>query len=211
MQPEWRHCGPLVEVLREARRRGFLGPGPVEAHMRHSLGFRGAGAQGGHGLVVDLGSGGGVPGLILALAWPDSRVILLEASERRTSFLVTAADQLGLAPPRVEVVRERAEIAGRQDRWRSTADLVVARAFGPPAVVAECGAPLLASGGRLIVSEPPEGGEGRWPRAGLKAFGLVSGLPERHEGCWYRVLEQQEPCPGRFPRRPGIPVKRPLF
>lgn len=147
MQPAWLGSAVLIEVLLEARRRGFLGPGPVEDHLRHSLGFVRAGTQGGHSMVVDLGSGGGIPGLILALAWPESRVMLLDASERRTSFLSDALDQLGLAGPRVKVVRERAESAGRQARWRSTADLVVARAFGPPAAVAECAAPLLMTGG----------------------------------------------------------------
>lgn len=211
MQAEWLRSSSLIEVLLEARRQGFLGPGPVEDHLRHSLGFLGAGGQREPGLVVDLGSGGGVPGLVLALAWTGSRVVLLDASERRAGFLVGAAAQLGLAAPRVEVIRERAEVIGRQGCWRSTADLVVARSFGPPAVVAECAAPLLAAGGRLIVSEPPEGGQGRWPQAGLEALGLVAGPPERQKGSGYRVLTQRERCPDRFPRRSGVPAKRPLF
>ncbi len=211
MEREWLRSGLLVPVLEEARRRGFLGPGPVEDHLLHSLGFVAAGQQGGHDTVVDLGSGGGVPGLILALAWPEARVILLDASERRANFLVTAVDQLGLAGSRVEVVRERAEIAGRQDGWRSTADVVVARMFGPPAVAAECAAPFLATGGRLIVSEPPEGGHGRWPGAGLEQLGLAEDSLQRHEGRWYRVLLQTAPCPTGFPRRVGLAAKRPLF
>jgi len=213
MQPEWLRSGLLLEALREARRLGFLGPGPVEDHVRHSVGFLGAaGGQGEPQLVVDLGSGGGLPGLILALAWPTSRVVLLDASERKAVFLRHAARQLGLIAPRVEVARERAEDLGRQERWRGVADLVVARAFGPPAVVAECAAPLLRTGGRLIVSEPPEGGHGRWPEAGLVPLGLVAApCSERHEGGWYRVLTQQERCPDRFPRRTGVPAKRPLF
>ena len=213
MLPEWLRSGLLLETLREARRLGFLGPGPVEDHVRHSVGFLGAaGEQSEPQLVVDLGSGGGVPGLILALAWPTCRVVLLDASERKAAFLLQAAGQLGLIAPRVEVVRERAEHVGRQDRWRAVADLVVARAFGSPAAVAECAAPLLRTGGRLIVSEPPEGGSGRWPEAGLVSLGLVAATcSERHEGGWYRVLTQQERCPDRFPRRTGVPAKRPLF
>lgn len=201
----------MTAVLAEARRLGFLGPGRLESHIRHSEGFVLGGNQGKHDVVVDLGSGGGVPGLILALAWPQSTVMLLEAGERRASFLRTAGARLGLSEPRVQVVRERAEDAGRQGQWRCSADLVVARGFGPPAVVAECGAALLAQGGRLIVSEPPGGGDGRWPQAGLSELGLVPRPPEQHEGAWYRVLEQREPCPARFPRRSGQPRKRPLF
>jgi 16S rRNA (guanine527-N7)-methyltransferase len=211
MKADWLEAGPLVEVLDEARRLGFLGPGPVEDHLQHSLGFVSAGTLGAHGVVIDLGSGGGVPGLVLALAWPESSVMLLDANERRTGFLLDAVERLGLASPRVEVVRDRAEVTGRQHRWRGRADLVVARAFGPPAVVAECAAPLLAQDGRLVVSEPPEGGHQRWPQEGLSILGLAAGAPERHEGRWYRVLAQRAPCPDRFPRRAGVPRKRPLF
>ncbi|HSH61196.1 MAG TPA: RsmG family class I SAM-dependent methyltransferase [Acidimicrobiales bacterium] len=211
MEREWACSEALVEVLAYARRSGFLGPGPLERHLRHCQGFLSAGNRGRRGVVVDLGSGGGVPGLVLALAWPESTVVLLDANERRTRFLQSAAERLGLSAPRVEVVRERAEVVGRQDRWRSVADLVVARGFGPPAVVAECGAPLLSLGGRLIVSEPPGGGQGRWPQTGLSALGLVAGPPERHHEAWYRVMEQRERCPHRFPRRSGVPRKQPLF
>ena len=211
MKPDWLEAGPLVEVLGEARRLGFLGPGPVEGHLQHSLGFVSVGSRGAHGMVVDLGSGDVVPGLILALACPESKLMLLDANERRAGFLVGAAERRGLAWPRVEVVRDRAEVTGRQDRWRGRAELVVARAFGPPAVAAECAAPLLAEGGRLVVSEPPEGGQQRWPRAGVAVLGLEAGGPECHKGRWYRVLEQRTPCPERFPRRAGLPRKRPLF
>lgn len=211
MQPEWLRSGPLLAVLGKARELGFLGPGPVEDHAQHSLGFLRAAGEEGPGLAVDLGSGGGVPGLLLALAWPESRVVLLDASERRTNFLAESVGRLGLSTPRVMVLRGRAEEVGRQDHWRGAADLVVARAFGPPAVVAECGAPLLKQGGRLIVSEPPGGGFERWPQPGVEMFGLVAAAPDQHEGGWYRVLTQQERCPDRFPRRSGVPAKRPRF
>jgi len=211
MQAEGLSPAPLVEVLTEARRRGFLGPAPVEDHVQHSLAFVDAWGTGEPAMVVDLGSGGGVPGLILALSWSKSSTVLLEAGERRARFLTEAARQLGLTAPRVEVVRQRAEVFGREDRWRSAASLVTARSFGPPAVVAECSAPLLTVGGRLIVSEPPSGGSGRWPEGGLNALGLVAAGSERHRGYWYRVLTQEERCPERFPRRSGMPAKRPLF
>lgn len=211
MEADRNGSATLVDVLADGRRLGFLGPGPLESHIRHSEGFVRAGNRRKHDRVVDLGSGAGVPGLILALAWPQSIVMLLDANERRTSFLTAAALRLGLSAARVEVVRERAEDAGRQDRWRAAADLVVARGFGPPAVVAECGAPLLAQGGWLIVSEPPGGGDGRWPESGLSQLGVVAGPSERHQGAWYRALEQRDPCPDRFPRRSGLPRKHPLF
>ncbi|MDQ3573827.1 MAG: class I SAM-dependent methyltransferase [Actinomycetota bacterium] len=201
----------LLEVLEQARSLGYLGPGPVEDHVRHGYGFVAAAGSDHRGRVIDLGSGGGVPGLILASAWPEATVVLLDASERRTQFLTTAVRLLNLDPARVRVVRARAEAVGRQDEWRRWSDLVVARGFGRPALVAECAAPLLVEGGRLIVSEPPEERPGRWPQAGLDQLGLVSTATVRHQGCWYQMLRQTGPCPDRFPRRPGIPAKRALF
>ncbi|MDQ3679967.1 MAG: class I SAM-dependent methyltransferase [Actinomycetota bacterium] len=145
------------------------------------------------------------------MAWPEATVVLLDASERRTQFLTTAVRRLELGPPRVGVVRGRAEAVGRQGKWRRAADLVVARGFGRPALVAECAAPLLREGGRLIVSEPPEERDGRWPEAGLEPLGLSSTTTVRRHGRWYQILHQAGPCPERFPRRPGMPGKRPLF
>lgn len=200
----------LVERLRRSRDLGYLGPGPVDDHITHALGFAAqmstAPTSG-----VDLGSGGGIPGLVLAaLAWPTTRWTLLDASARRCIFLTAAVDELGLAK-RVTVAHGRAEDHGRDPRTRAGADLVVSRSFGAPAVTAECGAPLLAVGGHLIVSEPPGGGGGdRWPAAGLAQLGLVpmSGVAVPAS---YAVFIASRPCPDRFPRRPGVPGKRPLW
>ena len=197
----------LVRLLEQARSLGFLGPGPVEAHVAHAEGFARAWGAAPPDRVVDLGSGGGVPGLVLALRWPDTSFVLLDASERRTAFLADAA--ANLAPGRVEVRRARAEEAGRDPELRAGADLVTARAFGPPAVTAECAAPLLRVGGRLVVSEPPEG-ESRWPWEPLAALGLVP-LRQVRTTAVYAVLVLGAPCPDRFPRRVGVPAKRPLF
>jgi 16S rRNA (guanine527-N7)-methyltransferase len=96
---------------------------------------------------------------------------------------------------------------------RGRYDLVVARSFAAPAVVAECGAPFLRVGGLLITSEPPldkSSTADRWPTGGLALVGLSAS--RRVEGDFgYRVAEQQAACPDRFPRRVGVPTKRPLF
>lgn len=167
---------------------------------------------------VDLGSGGGIPGLVLALALPRSRWTLLEASQKRSAFLTEAVGRLSL-DRRVSVVAERAEIAGRGP-MRGSFDLVVARSFAAPAVTAECAAPLLHVGGLLIVAEPPaddgraEGAEpaigGRWPAEPLATLGLAPVTRIAHPSA-LQVLEQLAPCPARYPRRVGIPSKRPLF
>ena len=199
----------LLAVLTDARRLGLLGPGPVDEHIEHARGFAAAAGTPGR-RVVDLGSGAGVPGLVLALTWPDVPLVLVEASQRRVMFLHDALARLGLSG-RVTVVRARAEVLGRAEDWRGTAELVVARGFGAPAVVAECAAPLLATGGRLVVSEPPDRCGSRWPVEGVARLGLGPGRTVEHGGRGYRVLPQERPCPEPFPRRAGVPGKRPLF
>jgi 16S rRNA (guanine527-N7)-methyltransferase len=187
----------------------------VQTHIDHALGF--AAVVDGLGLLprapLDLGSGGGVPGLVLAEWWPEAEFVFLDSSRRRTQFLREAVDALGWAN-RARVVAERAEVAGRDPSLRTGRDVVVSRAFGPPAVTAECGSPLLAVGGVLVVSEPPgeAGPDGavRWPPSGLSELGMEV-LEARREPFAYQTLLQSGPCPDRFPRRTGVPVKRPLF
>lgn len=203
----------LEAVLERSRSLGFLGPGSLRVQVEHAVGFA-AGHGPAPGRFLDLGSGGGVPGLVLAGLWPDAEAVLLDAGERRCAFLAEAVDELGLAG-RVRVVRARAENAGRWSDLRGTMDVVTARGFGPPPVTAECGAPFLRVGGRLVVSEPPDGDEpepppSRWPAEGLARVGLAS------DQAWsepyrYRSFVAVAACPDRYPRRVGAPGKRPLF
>lgn len=228
----------VLRHLVEARRLGYLGPGPVDTHIAHARGFATVAARvaveldldGGMRTspppavtkrncaalpwapttVVDLGSGGGVPGLILALEWPVAQVTLVDASTRRCELLRRAVTGCDLGE-RVSVVQARAEELGRDDGWRGAAQVVVARSFGPPPVTAECAAPLLSVGGLLVVSEPPGAGDpARWPAQGLAMLGIgtVRHVQADHG---FQVMVQRSPCPARFPRRVGIPAKRPLF
>lgn len=195
----------VVDVLEEARALGFLGPGPVEPHVRHALGFAGA-FSAAPSRFCDLGSGGGVPGLVLAKLWPESHAVLLDSMDKRTAFLAAAVESLGWIG-RVEVVRERAETYGQEHRGEF--DAVVARGFAPPAVTAECAAPLLGTGGVLVVSEPPED-VGRWPADRVGELGLELAEPLTGE-FRYQVLRQATVCPENYPRRVGVPGKRPLW
>ncbi len=207
-RPRRRRLSTLADVLEEARRRGYLGPGPITRHIGHAESFAEViDAPPGHGL--DLGSGGGVPGLVLAARWPDTRWVLLDAGRRRAAFLDHATVELGLR--QVTVVHGRAEVAGRDPALRGNFDVVCARSFGRPAVTAECASPFLAVGGRLVVSDPPRGDGERWPNDQLARLGLaVHGHPET-AGAHFTVLAQHQACPEEFPRRPGVPVRRPLF
>jgi 16S rRNA (guanine527-N7)-methyltransferase len=212
----------LYDVLVEAREAGFLGPGSLEPQLRHAQGFVAVGrrlAGGGPASprLLDLGSGGGLPGLVVAEHWPQAEVVLLDANSRRTAFLRRAVDRLALSS-RVTVLQERAEVCGHQEGLRGAFDGVLARSFGRPAVVAECGAPFLRIDGWLVVSEPPPAASGtdernevsRWPAGPLRLLGLEA-AELVHEGFDYRTLRQTNPCPDRFPRRNGVPAKRPLF
>lgn len=195
----------LAEQLERSRALGFLGPGPVEDHVAHASGFLDA-LTGVAGRVIDLGSGGGVPGLVIAVARPDLELLLVDAMRKRCDALEVAVAALELAS--VRVIQGRAEVIGRSD-LRGTADAVVARGFGSPAVTAECAAPLLRVGGRLVVSEPP-GGPSRWPGAPLAELGLELGA-RPSSGPTVQILQQIVVCPERYPRRDGMPAKRPLF
>jgi 16S rRNA (guanine527-N7)-methyltransferase len=232
------------DFLEEAKTLGLLGPAPLDLHRRHSLGFADAllkawgsrtGSQdqqlaisaAGKGKdlrILDLGSGAGLPGLILAEHWPESSIGLLEVSDRRCRLLeqwVSAAE----LSSRVEVLCGRAEELGRLDSLRGAFDAVVARLFGRPAVTAECAAPFLRLEGLLVVSDPPArqdeaplhpeeqtlGSLGsRWPTAELALLGLEL-AHQITEPFHFTVLRQSQICPDRYPRRTGIPAKRPLF
>ena len=192
----------VLGVLEEARELGFLGPGPITFHVEHARAYL-APLEEVTGHALDLGAGGGVPGLVLALERPDLTWTFLDGMQKRTAFLERAVARLGL--PNVTVRTARAE---EVPELRATFDAVVARSFAAPPVTAECAAPLLRVGGRLIVSEPPGGGPDRWAGADQLGLGLPAAVPGPPALV---VLVQTHPCPDRFPRRTGVPAKRPLW
>ncbi len=199
----------LHDVLEESRRRGFLGPGPIEDHIEHAERFcRLVGVA--PTSFVDLGSGGGVPGLVALAAWPSSTAVLLDAQARRCAFLRHAVEVLGWED-RASVVEDRAERAGRAADLREAADLVLARSFGPPSSTAECAAAFVRVGGSIVVSEPPAGSEARWVSPGLELLGLEVEAFRDDDGVHVAVLRKIRPLDDRYPRSVGVPGKRPLF
>ena len=200
-------------VLEQARARGFLGPGPIERHFAHAEGFAAA-AEDEWGRppasFADLGTGGGVPGLVLADRWPGSAAVFVEVGRRRAEFLREAAAALGLET-RVRIREERAEAVSRDPALREHFELVTARSFATPAVTAEIAAGLVAVGGVLVVSEPPETDDARWPEEplGLLGFGPARVL-ELGPGHYAR-LPKVAATASRYPRAVGRPAKRPLW
>lgn len=193
--------------MAEAQHLGFLGPGPITTHIERAVDLAAA-FDVPREQALDLGSGAGVPGLPLALLWADTRWVLLDGSVTRASFLERAVNELQIGE-RVAVLGSRAEETARGE-LRGSFDLVVARSFAGPAVTAECGSPFLKVGGLLVVAEPPGGDPGRWDPAGLAKLGLELGMA-RSRPTAFQALVQVSPCPERYPRRVGVPAKRPLF
>ncbi|MHB8945833.1 MAG: 16S rRNA (guanine(527)-N(7))-methyltransferase RsmG [Bacillota bacterium] len=167
------------------------------------------------GKVVDVGSGGGLPGIPLKVHRPDLRVSLLESSRKKCVFLRAVARELAL--PGLEVLEGRAEDLGRQQEYRETFDIAVARAVAHLAVLAEICLPLVKVGGTLVAMK---GGDGeREAGEAAEAIQEVGGnltrvlgvaLPEGMGDRVIVVIQKVSATPGRFPRKAGIPQKRPL-
>lgn len=205
----------LDAVLRRSFELGFLGSMPVTDQVDHALGFVAifeSELGGPPASVIDLGTGGGVPGLVLASCWPDSRVVLMDANERRTIFLEEVLAGWN-GSRRAEVLRGRAELLGHDEVLREQFEAVTSRSFGRPAATAECGSSFLAVGGSMVISEPPDSDSAaRWPGPGLYRLGLdpfTTLRPMVRFG--YQVLRKFDSLDVRYPRRVGIPVKRPIF
>jgi 16S rRNA (guanine527-N7)-methyltransferase len=207
----------LAKIFETARRLGFLGPRPVTEQIAHSVAFASVLEATGSGPApfLDLGSGGGVPGLVLAVCWPEQPGTLLDSSRRRTEFLRLTVADLGWEA-RLAVVEGRAELLARDSGLRASFPLVVARSFAAPSVTAEIGGAFVEPGGRLGVSEPGTTGErnrvtDRWPQDGLAQLGL--GPAEVHRGAKVRVavIPRIGDLADRWPRAVGIPAKRPLW
>lgn len=163
-------------------------------------------------VIADIGSGAGLPGLVLAAALPDAHVFLVEAAARKCEFMRSAAAAMGLG--NVDVVWSRAE-AWSDGMGRC--DVVCARALAPLSVLCEYAAPLLREHGLLVAWKgavaDAEAADGAAAAAHL---GLEADAPRPvvpFTGSARRtlyVLRKVAPTPRNYPRRPGIATKRPL-
>jgi 16S rRNA (guanine527-N7)-methyltransferase len=157
-----------------------------------------------------LGSGGGLPGLVLAWEWPECRVSLLEGSVRRAAFLTEMVERLEL-DGRVQIVAQRGEDAGHDPALREQFGVATARSFGPPPVAAEIGASFLRRGGMLVVAEPPQSAADRWPIGAPGRFGLADAEFSSWRGAHFAILRKVDATPSDVPRHTGIPEKRPRW
>jgi 16S rRNA (guanine527-N7)-methyltransferase len=164
------------------------------------------------GRVVDVGSGGGLPGLPLKLARPSLDLTLVEADQAKAAFLVRACAALGLSD--VVVVARRAEEVGQDPRYRESFDVAVARALAPMPVLAELCLPLVRVGGRLLAQKTETEDMAAAARA-IEMMGgelrqvVVAPSAARRSGTVV-VVDKVRPTPPAFPRRPGVPARKPL-
>jgi 16S rRNA (guanine527-N7)-methyltransferase len=146
------------------------------------------------GPIVDVGSGGGAPGIPLAHALPDREVVLLEAERRKCEFLER------IAPPNARVVWGRAE-----EQATDWAGIAVAKALAHPPTAVEWCLPLVRQGGAVVLWVGPSADPDRVARVAEQLAGELVGAPEG-----FLVLKKRGPTPPGFPRRTGVARKRPL-
>jgi 16S rRNA (guanine527-N7)-methyltransferase len=170
----------------------------------------------GRGLnVIDVGTGAGLPGIPLKIMMPDIRLVLLEATAKKTKFLQHLVTSLGLES--VEIVVGRAEEAAHDVRFREKSDVVLSRAVASLPALVELTLPFCAVGGRLIAQKKGDiAGE---VEKSYKAIETLGGLlreikPVALEGLddkrYLVIIDKVKPTPEAYPRRPGLPARKPL-
>jgi 16S rRNA (guanine527-N7)-methyltransferase len=194
----------LLEANRKVNLTGAKDPAALLPHLLDALTLADDVAES----LADIGSGGGLPGIPLALA-TRARVLLVEPTAKKAAFLSRALTACGVAG---EAIAERAEVAGRDPRYREQFAFATARAVSSAPTVAELTLPFIRVGGRALLQratmEPRE-------RQALEdaAPMLGSELVEERALEGERrilILEKRRPTEHRFPRRNGVPEKRPL-
>jgi 16S rRNA (guanine527-N7)-methyltransferase len=166
--------------------------------------------------MIDVGTGAGFPGIPLKLVCPATRLTLLEATGKKVTFLEHVVDRLRLR--RVGIIKARAEDLAHDPAHRQQYDLALARAVAELPIVVEYTLPFCKIGGRVIAQKGEAGAAEAWS-AGRSIAILggelarvmpveLAGLPEDRSLV---VIEKVSPTPVNYPRRPGIPSKRPLL
>ena len=157
---------------------------------------------------LDLGTGAGMPGLVLASRWPASTWVFLDRRPHCEAFVSWALGVLGVTDRATALCADAAE-AAREPELAARIDIVVARAFGPPALTLECATGFLRPGGRLVVSEPAVEDPDRWPAGPLASLGLE--VVRRSEAPRLVEMRKVGSHEKRFPRRFAAMARRPLY
>lgn len=197
----------LTEVDRWNRRLNLTAVPPADAWGRHvgeTAALETAAAIAPLSRVVDVGSGAGVPGIVLAVLRPDLVIALLESDGRKSGFLTHVAGLLAL--PSLTVINQRAELAAHAPSLRESFEVALSRATARAPVLCELALPLVRVGGRLVALVADAEVAARDCTAAAQTLG--GGPPEARDGVL--TVAKVAPTPQRFPRRPGVPARRPL-
>lgn len=168
------------------------------------------------GRAIDIGSGGGVPGLVLAMARPDVEWVLVDSVHKKCDAVRGFAEALGLRS--VAVIADRAEVLGRDGVHRERYELATARACATLPVLAEYALPLVAHGGALVAWKGPLTEADPEVVRGTAAAALLGGGAPEIRGTGMPalgnhrlvVIAKERSTPSRYPRRPGEPARAPL-
>jgi 16S rRNA (guanine527-N7)-methyltransferase len=166
------------------------------------------------GTLVDVGTGAGFPGLPIAIERPDVFVTLVDSLEKRVKFLQCVVDTLGL--PNVKCVHARAEDFGRDPEYREQFDYAAARAVASMPVLLEYCLPLLKNGGRFLAMKGANASEEKFDKAldilGGRLIQKDTFTLEHSElqRCIF-VVEKNRQIPSKYPRKAGLPTKKPLL
>lgn len=202
MHPELQR--DLMVALERPHRLGTIG-GDLEEQLAHCASFSSVLAQMRPGTPptrgIDLGTGGGLPGIALAALWPDTQWTLVDVRAARADEVERTVLRLGMAD-QVSVIAAEAQMLGHDEDHREQYDVVVARAFGPASITAECAAGVVKVGGIVIISEPPQPEPDRWNVAGLEELGF-GGAEPAGDDRQFVVLPKRSLTPPRIPRLPA--------
>lgn len=167
------------------------------------------------GSLADVGSGGGLPGIPLAILRPEMDLTLIEATAKKTRFLEQAVQSLEL--PRVRVIQTRAETAGQDPELRGRFQMVTARAVAPLNILLELTIPLLCIGGELLAfkgrkaAEEVAAARTAARLLGASELSLRQNLTGLHADSALVAARKIRPTPAGYPRLPGTPKKNPLI
>ncbi|MCJ7764048.1 MAG: 16S rRNA (guanine(527)-N(7))-methyltransferase RsmG [Dehalococcoidales bacterium] len=205
---EWNRRVNLTSItdFKEVQIKHFLDSLSVTPALKHPIDGR---------RFLDVGAGGGFPGLPLKIAFPAIKLVLLEATTKKAAFLRHLAEKLGFDD--VYIVVGRAEDIARQSQYRECFDVVLSRAVAQLPVLAELTLPFCAVGGRLISQK--KGDINAEIDKAIKAIEIMGGiqplvkrveLDELADERYLLIVDKIAPTPDKYPRRPGIPAKRPI-
>ena len=166
--------------------------------------------------VIDVGTGAGLPGIPLKIVLPEIKLVLLDSTAKKAAFLHHLKQKLELDD--VEIVVGRAEAVAHKSQYRERFDVVLSRAVAPLPTLVELTLPFGAVGGTFIAQK--KGAIDPELSQASRAISLLGGkqrevkridLEEFTDERWLVIIDKVSPTPEQYPRRPGMPAKRPLL